>query len=114
MSKLSVIVDETAVAISQGNPHTMRIPLAFLPEFIEVLRTYGKDAENPDNIVYFHETNGVAFGPRSCKLILFNKGSTPHLVASFKPSTVSTLIEGLLPHVEDCYLTRDLLALKHK
>lgn len=100
--------------INQGGPHTMRLPLAFLPELIDTLRYGIQHKENTENTTYFHEVNGVAFGPRSCKLILFNNGSTPHQVASFKLSTVPALIEGLLPHVEDCYLSRDLLDLKHK
>lgn len=97
MTKLSVLVRDEHVEISQGMGHTMRVPRAYLPELIEALRA--RESRH-----YFHQCNGVAFDARSCKLILYNNGSEPHTVASVKPSTVNALIEGLLPHVDPVYL----------
>src|SRR5687768_11893884 len=107
MTKLNVLVHEERVEISQGLGHVMRLPRAYIPELIDTLRV-------AERTTYFYQGYGVAFGPRSCKLILYNNGSEPHTVASVKPSTVNALIEGLLPHVDECYLRRDQLASRKK
>lgn len=96
---IKIVVSDEKVQLSQGLGHTMTIPLAYVPELAEALR---KTQEGESN--YFYQTNGVAFAARSCKLILFNNGLSPHVVATFKPSTVPKLIEGLLSYVDACYL----------
>lgn len=107
MAKLNIVVHDEWVQLSQGLGHTMRLPHAYVIDLIEALRYGTREKLNDGSSRYFYTVNGVAFGPRSCKLILFNNGLEPHTVASLKPSTVDKLIEGLLPLVDNCYLSRD-------